>query len=194
MFRDITQPVSFHPVRLHGAGVNLTAMLALPHDPRGLVIIANGTGDATYEPGNEFIANRLRAAGFATLDVCLLTADESALDAETSAIRFDVRFVGERLLAVARWAAREPRLSGLDVGFFAGGLSAAAEMVAAASHPPRLRSIVCRGGRVELAGTMLGHIDVETLLVIGERDRAHLESTERALSLLPSTSRMRQIR
>ena len=188
------QPVSYHPVRLHGAsGVEFDGMLAMPRDPRGLVIIANATGDATYDPGNEYIAEHLRDAGFATLDVCLLTEKEAALDAETSVLRFDVRFAGERLMAVTRWAAREPKLASLEIGYFTAGLSSAAAMVAAAAHPAHLRSIVCRGGRVDLAGTMLGHVDVETLLLLGERDQAHLENTRRALSLLPSTSRLRTI-
>jgi len=193
MLNTVMQPVSFHPVRLRGAGVELDIMLAMPRDPRGLVIIANATGDATYDPGNEFVAAHLRDAGFATLDVCLLSREESALDAETSALRFDVRFVGERLIAVARWAAREPKLADLEIGFFAGGLSAAAAMVAAAAQPARLRSVVCRGGRVELAGTMLGRVDAETLLILGERDQAHLETSRRALSLLPIASRLRVI-
>src|SRR5687768_784546 len=50
--------------------------LVLPDDPAGLVVFAHGSGSSRHSPRNRAVAATLNRAGFATLLLDLLTADE----------------------------------------------------------------------------------------------------------------------
>ena len=170
-------------VRVGPAG--LPGTLDVPDSPRGLVIVANGADDHLYVAGNSLVARALRAHGFATLEVSLLTHREAIADAETSELRFDIDFLATRFCEVARWAARQSTCRHLDVGVFAAGTCAAAAVQAAAEDPEHIDAVACRAARPELARDAFAYLASETLLLIGERDVAHFDAYRTALVTAP---------
>jgi hypothetical protein len=62
-----------HRVRVQIGTATLEPKLTLPEEPRALVLVANASGDRTYDSVNRTIAASLWAAGFATLEASLVT-------------------------------------------------------------------------------------------------------------------------
>ena len=176
-------------VQIPVGGVILRGRLALSEQPRGLIIIANGDGDHVYDQTNAYVAERLFEHGFATLVVDLLTPNELAEDAETSELRFHQGFLASRLVKVAQWIRTPLQFTGLELGFFASGLCAGAAL-AAASVASTVRAVVCRGARVDLVVPQLHRVRAEVLLLVGERDTAHLDASRGAYWLLPESAHL----
>lgn len=185
-----------HPILSDGlamqipvAATYLRARLALGEQPRGLVIIANGDGDRLYDKTNTCVARCLAEAGFATLTVDLLTPNEAAEDAETSALRFHQSLLASRLVRVTQWLRNRSVFAGLEIGYFASGLCAGAAL-AAASVVGDVRAVVCRGARVDLVVPQLHRVRAAVLLLVGERDSAHIAASRGAYWLLPDSARL----
>jgi dienelactone hydrolase len=151
-------------------GPGLTASLAVPEDPQGLVIFAHGSGSSRHSPRNAAVAAVLQQAGLATLLADLLTPAEDAEDRVSALHRFDVGLLARRTVGAARWAQAEPTLRGLRVGLFGASTGAAAALVAAATGPAHVHAVVSRGGRPDLAGTSLGRVQAPTRLIVGGAD------------------------
>ncbi|MDH2429023.1 dienelactone hydrolase family protein [Sphaerisporangium sp. TRM90804] len=168
-------------VTVDAAGVALTADVAVPSGAQGVVLFAHGSGSGRHSPRNRYVADRLNAAGLATVLVDLLTPEEEDVDALTGALRFDIDLLAARVIAITdRLGGLEP-LAGLAVGLFGASTGAAAALVAAAERPGVVRAVVSRGGRPDLAGDHLGRVTQPTLLVVGERDPAVLELNREAM-------------
>jgi putative phosphoribosyl transferase len=167
----------------------LSARLNLTENPRGLVIIANGDGDHLYDETNGYVARHLATEGFATLVVDLLTPREAAEDAETSELRFHQSLLASRLVRVTQWMRGRPALRDVEIGFFASGLCAGAAL-AAASVVDHVRAVVCRGARVDLVVPQLHSVRAQVLLLVGERDTAHIAASRGAFWLLPDSARL----
>lgn len=171
------------------ASVYLSGRLTLTENPRGLVIIPNGDGDHLYDETNAYSARRLADEGFATLVVDLLTPREAAEDAETSELRFHQSLLASRLVRVTQWLRGRPLFRDLEIGYFASGLCAGAAL-AAASVDDDVRAVVCRGARVDLVVPQLHRVRARVLLLVGERDTAHIAASRGAYWLLPDTARL----
>jgi putative phosphoribosyl transferase len=167
----------------------LSARLNLTENPRGLVIIANGDGDHLYDETNGYVARQVATEGFATLVVDLLTPREAAEDAETSELRFHQSLLASRLVRVTQWMRGRPALRDVEIGFFASGLCAGAAL-AAASVLDHVRAVVCRGARVDLVVPQLHSVRAQVLLLVGERDTAHIAASRGAFWLLPDSARL----
>jgi dienelactone hydrolase len=172
------------------AGTRLTGCLTMPTMARGLIVVASADGEHLYSHGNEVIARQLVDAGFATLVVELLTPEEISEDAETSELRFNQTLVAARLVRVISWVRNQLVFVGLEIGCVAGGLCAGS-VLAAAAVLPAVRSIVCRGARFELATALLDRVHASVLLLVGQRDTAHLALNRRALPRLSRSSQLR---
>jgi putative phosphoribosyl transferase len=167
----------------------LSARLNLTENPRGLVIIANGDGDHLYDETNGYVARHLATEGLATLVVDLLTPREAAEDAETSELRFHQSLLASRLVRVTQWMRGRPAMRDVEIGFFASGLCAGAAL-AAASVVDHVRAVVCRGARVDLVVPQLHSVRAQVLLLVGERDTAHIAASRGAFWLLPDSARL----
>lgn len=165
------------------AGLNLS--LVAPRDPLGIVIVADGSGDAQFFDGDSDVARTLRDDGFAVAEVRLLTSREAATDAETSELRFNTGLLADRIEEVVTWIARQPACSDLAIGLHATGTCGAAALRAAIRRPDTIAAVVCRAPRTELVSGMLGHLCADTLLILGETDKAHMEEARRAQQLAP---------
>jgi dienelactone hydrolase len=172
------------PVRIPASRTTLDGILDIPAEAKGIVIFAHGSGSSRLSPRNQYVAGVLREAGFGTLLFDLLTPEEEHVDATTAHLRFDIRFLAERLIAGAAWVADAPGARGLPLGYFGASTGAAAALVAAAVYPDPVRAVVSRGGRPDLAGPVLGRVRAATLLVVGGHDVPVIELNRRALEEL----------
>jgi pimeloyl-ACP methyl ester carboxylesterase len=165
------------------AGATLQGDLFVPPNAAGLVIFAHGSGSSRVSPRNRSVAEYLRSRGLGTLLFDLLTLEEERVDAYSREYRFDIPFLAERLGAVTDWLARR-----LDAhppfGYFGASTGAAAALVAAAEAPARVRAVVSRGGRPDLAGAALGRVSAATLLIVGGLDLDVLDLNRRAAERL----------
>lgn len=151
---------------------HLDSDLAVPSNAAGLVVFAHGSGSSRSSPRNRFAAERMHAAGYATLLVDLLTPEEQEIDHRTRQYRFDIELLARRLIATLQAApVTEYGLDG-GVGLYGASTGAAAALIAAAELPERVNAVVSRGGRPDLAGERLPLVRAPTLLLVGERDAA----------------------
>jgi putative phosphoribosyl transferase len=155
---------------------NLEGILSLPAQPSGLVIFAHGSGSSRHSPRNTQVAIRLQEAGLATLLFDLLTEAEASDRAQV----FNIPLLAERLEEALDWALTDDDANALPVGLFGASTGAAAALVAAAAKPQRVRALVSRGGRPDLAGHSLGRVRAPTLLIVGGADTTVLELNREA--------------
>jgi dienelactone hydrolase len=157
------------------AGIALGGELLVPPRARGAVAFAHGSGSSRLSPRNRAVAADLNAAGFATLLFDLLTPDEEG----DRALVFDIPLLAERLLAASRWLEQRGDVGALPLGYFGASTGAAAALTAAARTPGRVRAVVSRGGRPDLAVGPEA-VRAATLLIVGGADREVLELNRRA--------------
>ena len=171
-----------HAVTIHDGRLALEGTLSLPSERAGVVLFAHGSGSSRHSPRNRFVAEQLQHAGFATLLVDLLTAEEEAADARTRAFRFNIPFLAKRLVLAVDWLEALPETRTLPLGLFGASTGAAAALVAAAARPNVVDAVVSRGGRPDLAGEALHVALAPTLLIVGAHDDVVLELNEQAMS------------
>jgi putative phosphoribosyl transferase len=159
--------------------LSLPGTLSLPPHPVGVVLFAHGSGSSRHSPRNLFVAGRLFDANLGWLMFDLLTDAEAASRANV----FDIPLLAARLRAAADWIAQYPATRDLPIGYFGASTGAAAALRAAVGDA-RIRAIVSRGGRPDLAGDVLRHIRAPTLLIVGGADRTVLELNGQALTAL----------
>jgi alpha-beta hydrolase superfamily lysophospholipase len=169
----LARPVALPPFGLEGT-------LSLPGAARGLVLFAHGSGSSRFSPRNAFVANALRDAGLGTLLFDLLTESESADRANV----FDIQLLASRLLTATDWAASDAALASLPFGYFGASTGAAAALVAAAGSERPIAAVVSRGGRPDLAGSVLAVVPSPTLLIVGGEDHDVLSLNRAAMRQL----------
>jgi dienelactone hydrolase len=170
-------------VALTVEGLTLHGVVRVPPDAGGVVLFAHGSGSGRLSPRNNYVAEHLGAAGFATLLFDLLTEEEEKVDAVTAELRFDIPLLTNRLIAATRWVEEQPQLRDLALGYF-GASTGAAAALAAASRVPTVAAVVSRGGRPDLAGAALPHVRAATLLIVGGNDPQVLKLNRSALQQL----------
>jgi putative phosphoribosyl transferase len=178
-----SEPVLNHvPEAVHipiGLTHSVPGTLALPPHPVGLVLFAHGSGSSRLSPRNRYVADRLFDANLGWLLFDLLTDRESRSRDNV----FDIPLLAERLQLATEWAAGYPATQDLVRGYFGASTGAAAALMAAAGTT-RVRAVVSRGGRPDLAGNWLRQVTAPTLLIVGGADPAVLELNAHALERL----------
>jgi pimeloyl-ACP methyl ester carboxylesterase len=177
-------------VRLPTRGGELAGDLRVPGGARGVVVFAHGSGSGRRSPRNVAVAESLHEAGLGTLLFDLLTEAEEVEDSVTRRLRFDVALLAQRLSDALLWVERERSLRGLAVGLFGASTGAAAALLAAAALGDRVRSVVSRGGRPDLAGDALPRVRAATLLVVGSLDEDVLALNREAYERLGGVRRL----
>jgi putative phosphoribosyl transferase len=168
-------------VEIRDGNVWLDADLRIPAQPTGLVVFAHGSGSSRHSRRNREVAEALTTGGFATLLLDLLTAQEESVDQFTREYRFDIGRLGRRVIAGVDWASMDDELKTLSVGCFGASTGAAAALIAAAERPQRVRAVVSRGGRPDLAPAALPRVLAPTLFIVGGADEAVIELNEEAM-------------
>ncbi len=157
-------------VSIPAGEVSLEGDLTVPEGASGIVLFAHGSGSSRHSPRNRQVARALNEAGLATLLMDLLTEDEEIREARTRHLRFDIDMLASRLVSAVDWLDAHEDLSRLPIGAFGASTGAAAALVAAAARPEKVRAVVSRGGRPDLAGDALGRVRAPTLLIVGGAD------------------------
>jgi putative phosphoribosyl transferase len=177
-------------VKIRIGDVELAGDLTIPRNARGVVVFAHGSGSGRFSPRNRAVASVLVQAGLASLLMDLLTAEEEAVDLRTAHLRFDVRLLGERVIGTIDWLAADAATGDLPVGCFGASTGAAAALIAAAERPQRVRAVVSRGGRPDLAHDVLPQVTAPTLLIVGGNDPEVIRLNGLAQAALGSESRL----
>lgn len=157
---------------------------------RGLVMLAHGDGSNRNSFRNRYIAGRLRLAGYATLRLDLLTRAEQQMGAGGASFGLDVERLATRLAGACEWAAREDVAGAQRTVLIGAGTGAAAALVTAARHPERVRAVVARGGRVDLAARALSRVSAAVLLIVGASDPGSVRRHDDALWELPADAEL----
>jgi putative phosphoribosyl transferase len=168
------------PVRLPAGEVELDGDLVLPENARGIVLFAHGSGSSRHSPRNRQVAAALQRAGYATLLMDLLTAEEEKIDQHTRELRFDIPTLAGRLSRAVDWLGGRRDTEALPMALFGASTGAAAALVTAADRPDRVRLVISRGGRPDLAGKALSRVAAPTLLIVGGADLQVLRLNQEA--------------
>jgi putative phosphoribosyl transferase len=177
-------------VRVQAAGVDLDGTLAIPASAQGIVLFAHGSGSSRFSSRNRQVASFLREGGLATLLIDLLTPDEDAVDSVTREFRFDIDRLADRLVGTCEWLGAERDTADLPIGLFGASTGGGAALVAAAALPDRIRAVVSRGGRPDLAGDALERVRAPTLLIVGGDDLVVIELNRAAMQRLRAPHRL----
>ena len=97
---------------------------------------------------------------------------------------FDIPLLAGRLVDAVRWLDRDPKFHEMAFGLFGASTGAAAALVAASQLGGRIGAVVSRGGRPDLALSVLDRVVTPTLLIVGGADHGVIELNEQALARL----------
>jgi putative phosphoribosyl transferase len=176
----------------------LTGNLVVPSTAQGLVILACGS-NSRYNPRNYYSAHLLRRAGFATLLIDLLTAEEVAIDVRAKHFCSDLNLLAHRLVGVTNWLAQAAPTRHLKVGYFGVRASGGAALLAAAQMGAAIGAVICQSGELEQVNAVLANVQSPTLLIVGEQDfpvmAAHQDvlaqlKSEKQLAILPQVTHL----
>ncbi len=173
-------------VKINSKNAELNGDLVIPSEAFSLVLFAHGSGSSRKSPRNRYVAGVLQKAGIATFLFDLLTLEEESLDAITGHLRFNIDFLAERLISATDMMLADNMLEKLPFGYFGASTGAAAALAASARFGKRIRAIVSRGGRPDLASGYLAQVSASTLLIVGGRDIVVIGMNEEAYKLLKS--------
>jgi dienelactone hydrolase len=172
-------------VRISTPAAFIEGALVLPPKATGVVLFAHGSGSSRHSPRNNYVAKLLNNKGFGTLLMDLLTPAE---DSDYRA-RFDIGLLTRRLIAATRWLKQQDYAKNLPIGYFGASTGAAAALQAAASEKS-VGAVVSRGGRPDLAGDALEHVESPTLLIVGGDDHEVIVLNEEAFKQLAAIKKL----
>lgn len=171
-------------VHIPADNVHIEGMLELPANARGIVLFAHGSGSSRHSPRNNYVARILHSGGMGTLLMDLLTSEED-MDYQ---VRFDIPLLTRRLLVATHWLQTEQQVKHLPIAYFGASTGAAAALQAAAALGNKIKAVVSRGGRPDLAGADdLSMVTSPTLLLIGGLDDVVIELNQEAYSHMHCT-------
>ncbi len=180
-------------VRIQAGEVFLLGDLQIPEEATALVLFAYCSGRSRNNPRNRHTAQVFRESGIGTLMCELITEEEEIEDEATEKYRHDAKLLARRLVEIARWAVSQEEMKGLPVGLFGACAGGAAALIAAARLKNKVRAVVSRGGRVDLAAKSLAQVKCPTLLIVGEQDTVGMELNREGLSQLTCTKKLVEI-
>jgi putative phosphoribosyl transferase len=158
----------------------LRGTLVLPGGAAAAVVFAHGSGSGRLSPRNQYVARVLNQGGLATLLLDLLDDRE----ADDRACVFDIPLLAGRLRTAAEWLTAQPETARMRLGYFGASTGAGAALLAAGHEPGSVGAIVSRGGRPDLARSVLPLVTAPTLLIVGGDDEIVLELNREAYNLL----------
>lgn len=171
-----------HPIVIPSGKVHLDGLLHIPKEAKGLVLFVHGSGSSRFSLRNQHVARILNQANLATLLFDLFTPEEDIIDSKTAELRFDIEFLASRLIDTTEWCTKQLITHQLVFGYFGASTGGGAALVAAAKEYSKVKAVVSRGGRPDLADEFLPQVKAPTLLIVGGNDEAVIGMNEDALS------------
>jgi pimeloyl-ACP methyl ester carboxylesterase len=171
----------YKEIEINLDSVNLKGNLRLLENSKGIIIFSHGSGSSRLSIRNNYVAGLLLDMGFSSLLFDLLTTSEDQVYEN----RFDIELLSKRLLEVTKWVSNNKDTKHLNIGFFGASTGAASALTTAAKLGEKVKAIVSRGGRPDLAMDILDKIKSPTLLIVGGYDKAVIELNKTVQSLMP---------
>jgi len=166
--------------------IKLPGILDIPKNSEAIVIFTHGSGSSRNSSRNLFVARQLQNAGFSTLLFDLLTEEEDRVYEN----RFDIPLLANRLEAATKWLLKGKIMQNFKIGYFGASTGAAAAIIAAANLGIKIKAIVSRGGRPDLAGQALENLHVPILLIVGGDDLDVIRLNKQASDLIPGETKI----
>jgi putative phosphoribosyl transferase len=146
----------------------LEGILALRADTPALVVQLERGSSTLKTSRGAFVIDALNDAGFATLNIALLSREEERKAPE---VWRQVATLTTRINVVLEWISRQSQLEHVPLGMVARDAATAAMIRVAARAKTPLRALASRSGRPDLAGLEpLKALATPLLLVAGELD------------------------
>lgn len=161
--------IQSHEVIITVGDVSLAGDLKIPDGAESIVVFAHGSGSSRRSPRNMLVAQKLNEQCHATLLFDLLTPEEEVQDSRNGELRFNINFLTKRLTGATDWVWAQPLTSRLRTGYFGASTGAAAALTAASMYGDKIRAVVSRGGRPDMARN-LHDVKAPTLMIVGGRD------------------------
>lgn len=181
--------VKSHSIIINLEGANTLGDLSIPDKAKGLIIFCHGSGSSRKSPRNQRVASVLNENGFATLLFDLLTPEED----EIIENRFNIELLSGRLVHVTLWALNDAGLKHLPIGFFGASTGAASALFACVALQNKIKALVSRGGRPDLALPILDKVKTPVLLIVGSYDEEVIELNKLAYNKLNTTKEIKLI-
>lgn len=173
-------------LKIKAGNVSLTGDLTIPSAATGIVVFSHGSGSSRLSTRNRFVAEYFQDQGLGTLLFDLLTPEE---DLDYS-MRFNIKLLTDRLIMTTNWLPEQEQTRGLAIGYFGASTGAASALGAAVVLGTRIKAVVSRGGRPDLAAKVLPEVKAPTLLIIGGNDAPVIEMNQQAYDLLMCEKQM----
>lgn len=172
--------MSFKSIDIPVLNVQLKGRLRIADNPKGLIIFSHGSGSGRLSSRNNYVAEHLQAGGFSSLLFDLLTEKEDLIYEN----RFDIHLLSQRLAKVTQWMWSHQGFKDVPIGYFGASTGAASALYAAEELGAKIKAIVSRGGRPDLAMPVLHKIKSPTLLIVGGHDDVVIQLNRKAYTLL----------
>jgi dienelactone hydrolase len=169
--------------------ITLPGDLIIPEKASGLVIFSHGSGRSRLSSRNRYVAKVLQEHGFATLLFDLLTPEED----QDYQKRFEIPLLTERLVAVTNWVFQNEHTRSFTIGYFGASTGAASALGAAAVLRQKIKAVVSRGGRPDMAIPALPNVTAPVLLLVGSNDEPVIDLNRQAYERISGTKELKLI-
>jgi putative phosphoribosyl transferase len=164
--------------------------LIVPHNARGIVLFAHGSGSGRFSPRNQYVAKEFNKSQIGTLLFDLLTSPEEEEDLITAEYRFNIPLLANRLVGATEWLKKSSITKSLKLAYFGASTGAAAALIAAAILPHDIVTVVSRGGRPDLAEQYLPKVKAPTLLLVGGYDTEVIALNKQAMAKMTTEKKL----
>ncbi len=179
-----------------GAGaLTLPALLHLPTDAHGIVLLAHGiegSADGSHQTALA-MAQVLFQEKLATLLVDLFTSQEQQLDVGTDYFRSNTSVMEQRITGIAEWLLENEPTRHLSIGYFGAGATGAAVLIAAAERPDVVAAVVSAGGTLEQTQEYLPRVLAPVLLIAAQLDTQAVTLSQAALTSFTKEKQFEQV-
>ena len=166
--------------------ITLKGRLRLAENQKGLVIFSHGSGSSRMSSRNNYVADLLLKDCFSSLLFDLLTEAEDTIYEN----RFNIDLLAERLVVATQWISKRKDMQNVPIGFFGASTGAASALKATPFLGTKIKAIVSRGGRPDLAVPILDKIKSPTLLIVGGNDGVVIDLNKKACAKLSGIKKM----
>lgn len=169
--------------------IHLKGNLVVPENAIGIVVFSHGSGSSRLSPRNKLVAELMQRHKIGTLLFDLLTEEED----QNYENRFNIDLLVSRLIEVTEWLTKYKTSKGLPIAYFGASTGAASALRAAAYFGKKIKAVVSRGGRPDLALNALQIVTAPTLLIVGQMDVPVIKMNKKAFDQMISIKEMKII-
>ncbi|MBP6182146.1 dienelactone hydrolase family protein [Flavobacterium sp.] len=171
------------------SSVTLKGDLVVPENASGIIVFSHGSGSSRFSSRNTLVAEHIQQQKIGTFLFDLLTEEEDQIYEN----RFNIDLLTNRLIETTLWLMAHKGLKNLPIGYFGASTGAASALRAAAHFGKKIKAVVSRGGRPDLAITELPSVTAPTLLIVGGEDVPVIGMNKMAYDELQSVKEMKII-